>query len=156
MTPKLIVRKWIAEISAALFVLLFLYTGIIKLTGRQTFLVTMQSNPILSPYAALLSWSVPFSEILAVVLLMRKATRRTGLLISALLMTAFASYIGYMLLSQSALPCTCGGIIQQMTWHEHFWFNIIFTILGFTSWHLYPERFVATNRRNRTPVEYSR
>lgn len=156
MMPKLTIRKWIIEITSALFVLLFLYTAINKLRNPGVFAGAMHHSALISPYASFLSWSVPFAEIIIVVILIIPGTRKMGILASAILMIIFTCYVGYMLLTKSALPCTCGGIIQQMNWQEHFWFNSFLTILSITSWFLYPKRFVATNRRSRTPVEYSR
>jgi len=46
------------------------------------------------------------------------------------LMTVFTLYIAYMLLFTPKLPCSCGGVLQQMTWKQHLLFNIGFTLLA--------------------------
>jgi len=33
------------------------------------------------------------------------------------------------------LPCSCGGVLQQMTWNQHLIFNVVFTLLAlFAIW----------------------
>lgn len=156
MMPKLTIRKWITELTSSLFVLLFLYTAINKLRNPGAFAGAMQHSALLSPYATFLSLFVPVTEIIIAIILIIPGTRKKGILASAILMIIFTCYVGYMLVAKSDLPCTCGGIIQQMNWQDHFWFNSFLTILSIISWFLYPKRLVAISRRSRTPVEYSR
>jgi hypothetical protein len=35
-----------------------------------------------------------------------------------------------MLIVKNDLPCSCGGVIQQMTWQQHILFNVVFIILS--------------------------
>jgi len=28
------------------------------------------------------------------------------------------------------LPCSCGGVLQEMSWQQHLVFNIVFTLLA--------------------------
>jgi hypothetical protein len=42
-------------------------------------------------------------------------------------------YIAIMLLSGSHLPCTCGGIISDVGWKEHLYFNGLFIIISILS-----------------------
>ena len=45
-------------------------------------------------------------------------------------MTIFTLYIGYMVAFVPKLPCSCGGIIQKMSWNQHLIFNVGFILLG--------------------------
>ncbi|MFI8378863.1 MauE/DoxX family redox-associated membrane protein [Leeuwenhoekiella sp. NPDC079379] len=66
---------------------------------------------------------------LAALLLVSK-TRRLGLLGSAVLMSVFTVYIAGMMLFIPELPCSCGGIINDLTWSQHLLFNLVFTALA--------------------------
>jgi hypothetical protein len=35
-----------------------------------------------------------------------------------------------MVLTSANLPCSCGGVIQQLSWKQHIVFNISFIVLG--------------------------
>ncbi|MDO6433061.1 hypothetical protein Q4E93_20805 [Flavitalea sp. BT771] len=48
-------------------------------------------------------------------------------------MSIFTVYITYMVELRTDRPCTCGGIISQMNWHQHMYFNTLFTILVFAA-----------------------
>lgn len=140
------------EVIAGLLVLLFLYTALTKLKDRSRFIGAMQHNPLLFPYANLLSWLIPVIELIIVVLLFIPRSRRSGVLASAVLLSIFTGYIGYMLLSNSELPCTCGGVLEKMSWRQHLILNVFMTVLSIAAWLRHPKRFVATNRSSRIPV----
>src|SRR5690606_24066672 len=42
------------------------------------------------------------------------------------LMTVFTAYIIILLQFSTYIPCSCGGILEQLGWHEHLIFNFIF------------------------------
>jgi len=142
------------EIVAALFVLLFLYTGIEKLTDRSRFESAMEHSDLIHPFARLLSWSIPMLELIIVLLLFLPRLRRIGLISSTILLALFTAYIVYILKFYEQLPCRCGGVIEQMTWKEHLLFNLFFLFMGMVS--IIPSnklnRLIAINRRSRIPV----
>ena len=122
--------KVFVPISRFLLILLFTYTGISKLSGHAQFAAQLSLQPDLAPVSLFLSWMLPVAELLTVLFLLFEQTELLGFLSSAFLMTAFTIYVGGMLLFQSALPCSCGGVIAQMTWKEHLIFNFFFTGLS--------------------------
>lgn len=124
-------RKLLIEIIAGLFIVLFLYTALNKLIDNETFKRALAAGGPTKPYATLLSWLVPISEIVTVALLFFPRTKKTGFYVSAVLMLAFTGYITYMLVGSSFRPCSCGGVINSFTWPQHLVFNIFFTILAF-------------------------
>lgn len=145
-----------AEVITGLLVFLWLYTGLTKLYDVSRFAAAMRHNSILAPYADILKWLVPITEIIIVIFLCIPQTRKKGILVSAILLALFAGYISYMLLQDSDLPCTCGGILETMSWKQHLVFNISVTVLCVAAWLRYPKRFIATNRSSRIPVKNSR
>ena len=124
-------RKYIiVDISSSLFIFLFLYTGIMKFLEHDVFISALRKSTLLFPFASILSTLVPFLELLTAISLMINRTRRFGLYSFFAMMSIFTIYIGFMLYFQSDLPCTCGGIIKYMNWHQHFYFNSGFTVLA--------------------------
>lgn len=122
------------SITAALFIFLFLYTSINKLSGHQTFESVLRHSPLLQNISPLLSWLIPLAEIVIALLLIVPAYRQAGLFFSLILMSVFTLYIGYMIIFTPRLPCSCGGVLQQLSWREHLVFNIVFTALAVTGY----------------------
>ena len=133
-------RKLIAEIIGGLFILLFLYTALSKLSEIAVFRLVLRSSPLISGYANIISILIPVSEILVSVLLFIPGTRRWGLYASFVLMLVFTLYLAYMITSTPELPCSCGGVIGKMSWKQHLLFNIAFTLLALAGIWLNRER----------------
>lgn len=119
-------KKRIPEIVGGLLTLLFAYTAFSKLFAFQQFESVLSSAPVIGNYAGLLAVLIPAVELIIIRLLLVIKTRRAGLLASASLLIVFSLYLVYMVLTASDLPCSCGGVIQQLGWKEHIVFNILF------------------------------
>lgn len=147
-------HKLIIEITAALFILLFVYTGITKFVDQAVFRGVISRSPLIGRWATFFSWALPIAELSAAVVLFFPKSRKLGLWISFSLMVLFTGYIAYMLLFSDHLPCSCGGVLQQFTWFQHLEFNVFFILLSALSLWLYTkhQRFIAINRNSRTPV----
>ena len=78
----------------------------------------------------IMAWAVPLTELAVAGLLFFVSTRGLGLKASFVLMILFTLYIGYMLVFTPHLPCSCGGVIKQLSWKEHLVFNIALTGLA--------------------------
>lgn len=154
--PHKTYSRWLSELIAAFLILLFLYTAITKLKAPHTFAAALAHSPLLGNFATTLSWLVPFTELIIVALLILPSTRRTGLWWSAGLMLMFTAYILYMLLTQSTLPCTCGGVLEQWNWRTHFWFNTATTMGAFAAAIFYTKNFVTTKQGMPKTCEQSR
>ena len=150
--------KYFPEIAAALFIFLFVYTGYSKLSEHHKFIVVLSRSPLLAPFSFFLSWLIPITELIIAALLFFRRTRKSGFLLSLFLMTIFTFYIGYMLLFAANLPCSCGGVLKNMSWTQHLIFNIFFTALAAFNLLLLKQTkiFIAINRQSRTPVKDSR
>ena len=112
------------EIIALLFVVLFVYAATSKLIDVQKFRVELQLSPMLTDHARGLSWGVPAVEILLCALLLFPAVRRLGLWLAFSLMILFSAYIIAITQFTEDIPCSCGGILQNMTWNQHLVFNL--------------------------------
>ncbi|MBS1567215.1 MAG: hypothetical protein JST39_22720 [Bacteroidetes bacterium] len=45
-------------------------------------------------------------------------------------MSLFTGYVAVMLSLSYYLPCSCGGILQALSWQGHLVFNVFFTLLA--------------------------
>lgn len=120
----------ITIVISYLFILLFTYAAANKLLDFQNFTQQLGQSPLLSSFAGQLAWAVPVAELIIVTLLLIPKYRYAGLIASFILMLIFTVYI-YIILNHSVfVPCSCGGILEKMTWKEHLVFNIGFLLLA--------------------------
>ncbi len=148
------IQNQLNSVTSYLLVFLFTYTALSKIIDHETFKSAILQSPLIKNEATAISWLIPGLEILIVIMLLSYRLRNVGLLMSLLLMTMFTGYIVYMILFVPHLPCSCGGVIQQLSWSNHVWFNCVFIILITTV--LFSSNkhklFIAINRTSRKPV----
>lgn len=125
-------RKNIIEIITSLLVLLFVYAAGSKLFSFTDSLVRLKTSPFIGPFAPYLVLLIPGAEILIATLLLMRSMRLTGFYLSLCLLTAFTIYIIAVLNFSPRVPCSCGGVIQWLSWKEHIVFNLIFISLAGT------------------------
>lgn len=123
-------RGVIVEVISSFFVLLFTYTTVSKLVIYDTFVGQLSKSPFLEKYAVAVGWLIPASELIIALLLVIKRTRLIGLFASFALMLAFSIYIYMMLHYSHYVPCSCGGVLAQMSWEQHLLFNIVVSLLA--------------------------
>jgi len=123
-------RKSIIEIISSLFIFLFIYTAVSKLLDYNSFRYVLSKSPLIGDQAAVVALALPVTEVLVSILLFFPGTRRWGLYGAIALMTAFTGYLAYMIAYTPHLPCSCGGVLKQMTWNQHLIFNIFFLLLS--------------------------
>jgi hypothetical protein len=155
MKTSLINKNSVADVVASLLIFLFVFTAISKLLNIENFKVIISRSPLLHEVAGFVSFAVPITELVISLLLFLPHYRKGALLLSSILMAAFTLYIGYMLSFTPDLPCSCGGVIQQMTWPQHLIFNIVFFLLSLLAWKIknnFNKDFIAINRQSRIPV----
>lgn len=126
-------RSAIVEIISMLFVILLLYTGISKLMDYAVFKEQIATSPILAPVARYIAGCLPWIEFLTVILLIVPRWRLKGLYASLGLMVSFTGYIIAMLTFNEHIPCSCGGVLEELSWKQHIVFNSIFIALAVTS-----------------------
>lgn len=132
-----------------LLVFLFVYTASSKLMDMDSFLSALRNQPLPRFSIPVLVWLVPISELIIALFLLFDATRWWGLLGSFVLMLFFTIYIALVLLHVfQKVPCSCGGVIRQLSWRQHLVFNIFFLIVAYTGIKL----FMHEHREYRNPV----
>lgn len=129
-----------------LLIFLFAYTAVSKLNpftytspftwdnfkfiDVTAFRDTMFKSPVLRPYVTELSYAIPVAELLVCLLLLFNKTKTAGYYASLLLLTLFTGYIVYILVKHgSMLPCSCGGVVSQLSWQQHLFFNAFFILI---------------------------
>ena len=114
-----------------LFTVLFTYAAVSKVIDYDNFGVQLGQSPLLSAYAGWLMWAVPCLELLLAILLLFGKVRLIALSLSTGLMISFTVYILIILHWTPFVPCSCGGILEQLGWEEHLYFNLLIVIIGF-------------------------
>jgi len=129
-TPDYSYAQRFTEFIAALFILLFVYTSLSKLLNFTNFRIFLERSPIVGKIATVLAVFLPSLEIGIAGLLFVPKTRLIGLYGALALMISFTTYLGAMLLLNTKLPCSCGGIIKDLSWTQHLLLNIFFVLLA--------------------------
>lgn len=123
----------ITSLISALLILLWIYAALTKLLDYETARSQMRNQVFPLWLGNILAWAVPVTELVVAGLLIHPATRQKGVIASLLLMLGFTFYIVLVKLNYFAfVPCSCGGVISQLSWEEHLLFNLFFLILAGT------------------------
>lgn len=133
-------KKILIEIVSLLYVVLFIYAAVSKLIDFENFKVQLGQSPLLSAFAVPVAIGVPVLEILIAVMLLLPKLKLYGLLSGFSLMVMFTAYIYIILNFSQFIPCSCGGVLEKMTWNQHLIFNIAFVLLAGLSILFYPEK----------------
>lgn len=128
------------EMIRLLFILLFVYTAASKFIDYENFRAVIGQSPLITRFAPVLAIVVPVAEIVIALLLVMPRYRRTGLYASFAIMTLFTVYIVVLLTLSEKIPCSCGGVISQMSWTQHLYFNIVFMLLALLGMWLYTKQ----------------
>lgn len=120
----------IEEVITVMSICLWIYAAVSKLADFETFQRQMSKQVFGFGFENLLTWMLPTIELFAVALLIFSNTRFLGFLLSFSLMAVFTAYIILVISGFfPRIPCTCGGILGNMGWHQHLYFNLFFLLL---------------------------
>lgn len=123
-------RDLVVEIISIMFILLFMYAAVSKLLDYEQFRVQITQSPMLNAFADWIAWAVPSVEILVSLMLMVPRLRLFALFAAFSLMVMFTTYIFLLLNFSDYVPCSCGGVLEELGWTEHLVFNLGFIILS--------------------------
>lgn len=110
--------------ASYVFILLFTYAAGGKMLDFENFQIQLAQSPLLSAYAGFISYGVILLEVVIAGILLIPKARKVGLYASFGLMVAFTVYIYLILNYSDFVPCSCGGILEKMSWTQHLVFNI--------------------------------
>jgi putative oxidoreductase len=116
--------------TISILVILFAYSGMVKYTDYNGFTSAMYNQPFSQLLTQLLIYILPVTEIITAVLLVFNRTRLAGIILALLQMILFTLYTIMVLLNYyDAVPCPCGGFIQNLSWQQHLFLNVSLTCL---------------------------
>lgn len=120
-------RKIVIEILSSLLILLFVYTSVSKWLAFKTFVGQMNNQPFPNWLTPGLVWTLPAVEVIISGLLMFDRTQLIGFRAALILMILFTIYTLLVLLKVfGRVPCSCGGVIENLSWEQHLVFNLFF------------------------------
>ena len=117
-------KRIFIEAISFISIILFLYTAINKLADYSVFREQIALSPILEPFAGIVAWLLPLLELVTATLLFFPKWRLHGLYAACSLMVIFSVYISALFMVDDQLPCSCGGIIDLLSWKQHLILNI--------------------------------
>jgi hypothetical protein len=123
-------KKIITECCAFCLVFLFVYTATAKLFRFQLFRYQLDRYPWIRHMGGLIVWGLPLLELTIAALLISGRKRLTGFYAAFGLMAVLTAYLVLMLGTEKHLPCSCGGVIEGLTWRQHVVFNLFFLIMA--------------------------
>ena len=123
-------KNTIVTLICYLYVILFMYATTSKLLDFENFQIQIGQSPVLSAFANWISIIVPLSEVIISILLLIPKLRLVGLYAAYSLMALFTTYIYTILNYSDFIPCSCGGVLEKLSWNQHFIFNISFMVLA--------------------------
>jgi len=105
----------------------------------------MDNQPFPNSWTPFLVFGLPSVEIATALALIFERTRLIGFYTSFVLMILFTIYITVILAHFFGyIPCSCGGVIEKLTWGQHLVFNLFFVALAFIGILLQRSKFLKT------------
>lgn len=109
---------------------LFIYAALMKLLTHSAFVFQLSQSPLIPPpLIGFTSVFVPSSELLLVAMLYFKKTYVLALYSLFFLLFTFTIYIILLLSIDENAPCSCGGILNNLSFEVHIAFNTFFLLL---------------------------
>ena len=143
-------KNILEQVIILLLIVMFSYAAISKLLDYDISLLQLKKSEFLTRFAEFISWSIPGLELLTCTFLIIPKWRLAGLYCSFGLMLLFTGYIIMILNFAEQVPCSCGGILEHMSWKQHLIFNIVFLLLTIYA----TLNFLGSNQEaSRTPVK---
>jgi hypothetical protein len=139
------------DIIAAGFIFLFAYTAINKLLNIISLRIVLKDYPLIGNFYQWFAWGLPILEFCIVALLLIRRTKIIGLYASLILMSLFTLYVTYLFIFAPHMPCTCGGMLQKLSWPGHLAFNLLSILLAAVAIILH-KRSKTINNKITTPV----
>lgn len=117
------------DVILFLLALLFVYAASSKLMEYDLFKTQIGKSPLITQYAGTIAAVIPTIELLVAIALFLPKSQVLALYASFTLLFMFTIYIAFVLLFSPDIPCSCGGILNNLGWTEHLIFNVGFMTL---------------------------
>lgn len=126
-------RTAIIEIVTGLDIVVLFYTGVAKLMDYSKFKEQLTISYILGPAVEIAGTILPYVELSIVLMLLIPKWRIKGLYSCLTLMVLFTAYIIIGFTFNKDIACSCGGIIELLSWNQHLAFNTALITLNLWS-----------------------
>ena|SRR2546428_1447816 len=123
-------KQRMIEIISALLIVLFTYAAISKLLDHAAFYTELRKSPLLHASAGAVTWLIPLAELIISLLIALKSTRLLGLYSSLFLLVVFTAYLIITINFSYYVPCSCGGLLSDLSWDTHILFNLFFIAIN--------------------------
>lgn len=119
------------KVVAIIIACLFAYAALNKLADYEKSSWEMGNQVFPNWIASILTWLIPAIELILAVLLVTQVTRKKAVWASLILLSLFTVYIAVVMTGVfGRVPCSCGGILKNMSYGTHLIFNLFFVILA--------------------------
>ena len=118
------------DVIVFLLIFLWVYAAISKLADYDQSRTQMLEQVFSNAVSEILVWAIPLAELGTALLLISHKTKTRGMYVSFSLLFVFTFYIIVVLTGVfDRIPCSCGGILENLSWTEHLLFNVFFLVL---------------------------
>lgn len=121
------------KVASTLYIILFVYAATSKLFDFEQFKTQLGQSPIITTYADWVAWAVPLLELAIAGLFIVPRFMLFAFYASFSLMIMFTTYIILILNFSDFIPCSCGGVLEDLGWTEHIVFNVVFIAIAASS-----------------------
>jgi hypothetical protein len=123
-------KTLVANIISHIYMILFVYAGLSKMIDYHSFKDQLSHVPVLGYFKEVSAVLFPIVEVALGCLIYFEKYRLTGLCLAIAMMGVFTAYVLYLILFEKNAPCSCGGLLAELSWKQHFFFNVTIIVLG--------------------------
>ena len=139
-------KQIITTVISAFLTLLWVYAAASKLMDHDRSRAEMLNQVLPKTVAEVLVWAVPLIELGVATLILMKRTHLIGLYASLFLLINFSLYIGIVMTGwMGRIPCSCGGVLNDLSWSQHLLFNLLFVLLTLVAIYHSPASYLNTD-----------
>lgn len=141
-------KKKLYHICIIMLLILWIPALTEKVLNFNRFKSDMLSQPFDDTLAPLVFYSIPLLEGGVILLLIKPAYQRLGLILSSISLLIFTVYVSSAILGLwERIPCGCGMIISGMSWHQHFFLNVFFLLISILGLYLHKNQKVISTTK---------
>jgi len=110
---------------------LFVYAAIIKLMDPVGFQIKLLKSSYIPVWAIpLISAMIPWAELMSAGFLVFESTRKWGWMLVYFFMILFDGHLVILHLLSPSAPCSCGGLLESLSFSQHLGVNFFITVLA--------------------------
>lgn len=114
-----------------LLIALFSYAAFSKLMDYERAQLQMRGQVFTRAIADILTWAIPTLELILVAILLFFKAKSWPYWASFILLCLFTLYIATIMTGYFGfIPCSCGGILEKMSYKSHIVFNLFFILVS--------------------------